>query len=254
MKPDPASNALVVRRPGDELTEPEIMTAWQAIQQNPSALAAARAELQQDEQLRALLRNAIVPPPDLLERLQATPLLSLTEQTPGNVTNFPRRSFNRWLGAAAAVAVGAYFWQRQTAAPRIVWDHWKSSAIRWASAPQLALQSEQLPALQSHLLKLGAMLPNDIPSSLSSQPTIGCQVVTVDTGSVTIVCFKRNGFAYHLFATEQDFLAGASNFFSPGSPKFWADQGWNHTTWGKEPQALMILTQAPMEELRTLFT
>jgi hypothetical protein len=253
MKPDPASNPLVVRRPGDELTEPEIMAAWKAIKQNPSAMAAAQAELQHDEQLRALLREAIVTPPDLLERLQATPLLPLASQTPGNVTPLSRRNFSRWLGAAAAVGVAAYFWQRHNTGPKIMWDHLKSQVVRWASAPQLALQSEQLTALQSHLQKLGALIPSDIPGPLSGQPTIGCQVLKVDSGEVSIICFTRNGFAFHLFATNQDFLAGGSSYFNQGKPRFWEHQGWNHASWGKEPQALMILTQAPTEELQALF-
>jgi hypothetical protein len=253
MNPDPASNPLVVRRPGDELTEPEIKQAWQAIQQNPSALAAAEAELQQDEALRALLRQEITPPPGLLAQLQDIPLIPLAELPPANVTALPRRNFLRWVTAAAALAVGGYFWKRYHPPQQIVFTHWKDQAAAWGENHHLDVYNENLPQLQTWLKQRKAIVPNDIPKALAAVPTIGCQVINVDSGQVSVVCFNHQGFNFHLFATDQDLVVGASDFLIPGTPKIWQEQGWSFASWRTEPQALMIITQAPTDELRKLF-
>ncbi len=252
MNAEPAPNALEVSRPGDELTEPEVMFAWQAIQHNPSAKAAAQAEIAHDEKLRALLRESIPVPASLAARLATLPPQPLTSAAP-QIVELPRRSFLTWAGAAAALGVGALVWDRHTTAGTVAFEDWKREATHWAQAPRLALLSDQLGLLTEHLSAMGALVPQDIPRLLEDAPTIGCQELQVTEGKVSVVCFSQKGFAYHLFATSMSAVHAPAGFFLPAHPKLWTEQGWNFASWQTAPQALMLITQAPELELRSLF-
>lgn len=258
MNPDSLQNLLASRRPGDESTDPEVMDALRSLQDDPVALAAAEADLSMDEAIRAALRKSIPVPTELQTRLKAIAL------EPEKIIAFPRRSVLGWIGAAAAAVVtGAYFLTRkpsltengngEIAAKALEFDHWKNIAASWANRPKLDQQNPELAVLKKHLASKGALVPAQLPATLTSFPTVGCQNLTVDGQPVSVVCFMHKDFLYHTFVAQAGKVASAEGFFSTQGPKIWEEQGWKFATWEAAQQGYMLLTQAPEEDLRALF-
>ena len=235
---------LASRRPGDESRDEHVMAALRKLQDDPDALAAAEAELHLDESIRAALHREIPVPADLVHKLHAI-------APSGKIVGFPRRAVLGWLGGAAAACVtGAYFFMRRP----LAFEDWKSTAMAWVRDPKLEKQDSQLAVLKTHLASRGALVPEGFPATLVSMPTIGCQCLTVDGQSISVVCFLRNEHAFHTFITRADRVSSAGEFLGTHGPKIWSGaEGWNFATWQAADQGYMLLTQAPEKELRELF-
>ena len=252
MNDETIHNLLASRRPGDEITDPDVIAALNAIDADETLRRAAEADLQFDESLRAALKEEIPIPAGLAERLLAIPQQIQPAAAEEKIIPISRRGMFGWIGAiAAAVVTGGYFLTRPKTT--IAFDRWKNEAAKWANAPKLRLQSPDIAALKAELAKSGALIPADVPSVLVKFPTLGCQILQVDQGQVSIVCFNRDGNAYHLFTAEAATVADASGFLETNGPKLWAEAGWNFASWKSGSQGYMLLTQASAEDLKSVF-
>ena len=252
MNDETIHNLLASRRPGDEITDPDVTAALNVIEADETLRRAAEADLQLDESIRAALKQEIPIPAGLAERLLAIPRQNEAPAAEEKIVPISRRGMFGWIGAIAAAAVtGGYFLTRPKTT--IAFDHWKQEAAKWANAPNLRIQSPDIAALKAELAKSGALIPSDVPAVLAKFPTLGCQILQVDQGQVSIVCFNRDGNAYHLFATEAATVADASGFLETNGPKLWSEAGWNFASWKSRSQGYMLLTQAPAEDLKSVF-
>lgn len=235
---------LACRRPGDESRDEHVMAALRKLQDDPNALAAAEADLHLDESIRAALHREISVPADLVHKLHALALF-------GRIVGFPRRAALGWLGgAAAAIVTGACFFMRRS----LSFEDWKSTAIAWVRAPKLEKEDPQFAVLKSHLASRGALVPAGFPARLVSLPTIGCQCLSVDGQSISVVCFRQGEHSFHTFVTRADKVSEAADYLTGKGPKIWSEaEGWNFATWQVADQGYLLLTQAPEKELRELF-
>lgn len=247
---------LASRRPGDETSDVDVITALASLQNDSAALAAAEADLRMDEAIRAALREAVPVPAELAGRLKA-----LVPASEGKIVAFARRPVLGWLAAtAAAIVTGAYVLNRRNssvvegkptlAARPLYFDHWKNTAAAWVQNPKLAQQSPNLAVLLAHLAQQQAIVPKDLPATLASFPTLGCQTLTIDGQAISVVCFLHQDHVYHTFVTQAKGIDAAAEFFHAAGPKIWNEQGWNFATWQAAEQGFMLLTQAPEAELR----
>lgn len=249
---------LASRRPGDELSDPKVAEALRFIDHDEVLKSAVEADLKQDEAIRAALKSEIIIPPDLEATLlaiplQAAPAVPETKSSDtGNIVLFPRRTVLAWAGAAAAALVtGGYFLSRPKAST-LAFDRWKAEATRWANAPKLGIQSEDLATLKSHLASQGSIVPGKLPDLLASASTIGCQCIEIEQTKTSVVCFRHNGQAFHLFSLEAAQVASAESFLAENGAKIWTEETWSFASWKAGSQGHLLLTKASPTDLKSI--
>jgi hypothetical protein len=163
-----------------------------------------------DSTVAAKLRT-VAPPAGLREAILTGGRVSRTAAPRG------RRTWPRWLAAAAAVAVlcgvGAAYWLRGVAGEDPMLTAMTHLALTEPESAHTGPHADRLGSFGAWLQNPANRVSQDAALDFAQLEAEGCRAVTIGGRKVFEICFNRNGGWYHLYFTKRragESLAGLS--------------------------------------------
>jgi hypothetical protein len=166
----------------------------------------------------------------------------------------PRRTWNLiFLATAAALLLGAFlFWMNPSRKPASLAEYRDEMTSFVRVAPNLEMQSKQLPELMDFLDHESAPSRFTIPEKVRTMEPAGCRVLRFHGHNVTLVCFwRKDGGLLHLFVMDR---AALPTLPERSRAQFSTQNGWMTAAWNEGGHTFLIAVQGDQQLIQQLLT
>ena len=232
------------RPKGEDEAHPVFAEAISLLVHDPELKVWWENQQQFDRKIAATLES-VKPPPHLRTSILAG--RKIEQMT-------PRYQFPTWLAIAAAFVLltvaGLHSWISSISSGSLSRGDYMASVL-----PALGNDNPSLAMLSPHHEKIMAWLKErnapmgQLPASLASMPSIGCETLSVHGHAVSLVCFSMaSGQIAHLFVVDRQALADPYG----SSPQFTEKGPWSMASWSDDTKSYLLVTQAGVDPLKHL--
>jgi hypothetical protein len=156
-----------------------------------------------------------------------------------------------WLAMAAAIVVLCVIGGGFHTGQHVSNSRYDEAALAYlgTNGPTLGMISPDHEKVMAWLKQQNAPI-GQMPATLATMPTVGCQKYTLRGHSVSLVCFTMaGGQLVHLFMIDQRALTDPPQ---ANTPEFKQMQGWSTASWSDDRMSYLLATQASPDALRQL--
>ena len=234
------------RSNGQDASDPVMAEALEQASRDPELAAWFRNERAVDTIISKALQEVTVP-----SELKATILAGHRMMAPARKSKRPWKTLLR-LAAIMVVFVGAlaFILQPSPSEDRIGQYRAEMTHLLATKAAPLDFHGRSLSDIRRWLAGAGVEDSFKISHTLSSQPTMGCQILEWNGAQVTLICFDtRDGQLAHLLVIDRAVFPQLEDL---PSTEVVQEEGWTTATWTAEGRLYVLAGKGRRPELSAL--
>ena len=171
------------------------------------------------------------------EELRAKILAGARCSTPA-----PAPQRHRWLAMAAILVLSvtlAFLWTNRfvESGPRSIAAYRADMSAYLEGFFLLDFQTENIDEIRDWLASKHGFTDYDVPESLASYPSVGCEIIHWHDTKIALICFDAGGELIHLFIAPDGHVPDA-----PGTPPSGIGE-WASTEWNEDGHTYLVLTK-----------